>query len=273
MNGRYLVPRDSTDPAKKPSKEDRNHVEQYSPRAAGRWKGQPSMSTTRTLALVALGLVLFTQPLRGQDRSRYRDFQLGSDLPSVSALASVAPSEARTIHQRPAVMQELLWRPPYFVSGSTAPQHDPVRQIVFSFFDDQLSKMVVDYDQVRTAGLTDADMINAISTAYGAALKPGLKKIRPVASQLEQESGTPLAQWGDADYSVVLYRSAYASEFRIVVTSPRLEALARTADAQAIRLDEREAPQREIARQKKEVEDTRVSEEKARVANKAAFRP
>ena len=53
----------------------------------------------------------------------------------------------------------------------------------------------------------------------------------------------------------------------------RLEALARTADAQAIRLDQREAPQREIAREKKEVEDTRLSQAKARAANKAAFRP
>jgi hypothetical protein len=71
----------------------------------------------------------------------------------------------------------------------------------------------------------------------------------------------------------VLYRFTYSSEFRVVVTSPRLEALARAADAQAVLLNEREAPQREIARQKKEVEDTRVSEEKARAANKAAFRP
>jgi hypothetical protein len=38
-------------------------------------------------------------------------------------------------------------------------------------------------------------------------------------------------------------------------------------------LDDREAPQREIARQKKETEDARASQEKSRVANKAAFRP
>ena len=57
------------------------------------------------------------------------------------------------------------------------------------------------------------------------------------------------------------------------MTSPRLEALARTADAEAIRLDEREAPGRELARQKKETEDARASEEKARLANKPAFRP
>jgi hypothetical protein len=217
--------------------------------------------------------LLASRPLQSQDRSRYRDFRLGSDLPSVSTLTSVAASEARTIHKRPALMQELEWRRPYFVSGSTTPLDDPVRQIVFSFYDDQLSKMVVEYDRDRTAGMTDADMIDAISIAYGPASKPALTKARAVTSQLEEKSGMPVARWGDADYSVVLYRSSYASGFQIIVTSPRLEALARTADAQAIRLDEREAPQREIARQKKEVEDTRVSQEKARLANKAAFRP
>jgi hypothetical protein len=236
------------------------------------------MITTRTLAN-GVALVLSTQLLQGQDRSRYRDFQLGSDLPSVAALAKVAASDARTIRQRPAVLQELEWHPRYFVSGSTAAQNDPVQQIVFSFYNDQLSKMVVDYDHDRTAGMTDADMIDAISTAYGPPLKPAVKKTRTVTSKIEEESGTPVARWGDPDCSVVLYRSSdlYRSSsdqrFRIIVTSPRLEALARTADAQAIRLDEREAPQREIARQKKEVEDTRVSQAKARIVNKAAFRP
>jgi hypothetical protein len=127
--------------------------------------------------------------------------------------------------------------------------------------------------------MSDADMIEAISTAYGPPLKPAVRKTRAVPSQVEEESGTPVARWGDADYSVVLYRSSdlyrssSASRFRIVVTSPRLEALARTADAPAIRLDEPEAPQREIARQKKEAEDTRLSQEKARIANKAPYRP
>jgi hypothetical protein len=54
---------------------------------------------------------------------------------------------------------------------------------------------------------------------------------------------------------------------------PRLDALARTADAQALKLDAREAPQREAARQKKEADNARTSQEKARAANKAAFRP
>ena len=38
---------------------------------------------------------------------------------------------------------------------------------------------------------------------------------------MEDEFGTAVARWGDADYSVVLYRSSYASDFRAVVSSPR----------------------------------------------------
>jgi hypothetical protein len=171
------------------------------------------------------------------------------------------------------LMQEMQWRPSYYMSGSTAPQNDPVQQIVFSFYNDQLFKLVINYDRQRTDGLTDADMIDALSTVYGPPLKPDAKKSRAAASQAEDEAGTSIARWGDTDYSVVLYRSSYASEFRAIVMSPRLEALARLADAEAIKLDAREAPERENARQKKEADDSRAAQEKARIANKAAFRP
>jgi hypothetical protein len=223
------------------------------------------------LAIGALGVVLSTHFLQSQDRSRYRDFQLGGNLPSISALAGVASSEARTIHLRPALMQELQWQRPY--SSSAAGRTEPVKQIVFSFYNDQLSRMVVDYDADRTAGLTDADMIDALSTEYGPRLKPGVKAAQGVATPAEQESGTPVARWGDADYSVVLYRSSYRSGLRIIVASPRLEALARTADAQAVRLDQLDAPRIESARLKKETEDTRAAQERARLANKEVFRP
>jgi hypothetical protein len=210
--------------------------------------------------------------LRAQDRPQYRDFQLGSNLPSISALVGVAASEAKTIHQRPSVMQELQWQRPYSSSTSTLAGTDPVKQITFSFYNDQLSRMIVDYDRDRTIGMTDSDLIEAISTAYGPPLKIVARTGRTV-SHIEEESGTPVARWGDAGYSVVLYRSSYASGFRMIVASPRLEALARTAEVQALRLDELEAPRRELERQKKEAADTRISQEKARVVNKAAFRP
>ena len=226
----------------------------------------------RALAIGVLGFVLAAPSLHSQGRSRYRDFQLGGDLGSISALTGVAVSSARTIHLRPAIMQELQWQRPYSMNATTLEQTEPVKQIVFSFYNDQLSKMVVDYDQDRTAGMTDADLIEAISTEYGPQSKPSPRIGRGAASPVDEESGTSLARWAGTDYSVVLYRS-YSSNFRIIVASPRLEALARTADVQAVRLDDREAPLREIARHKKETEDLRASQEKARLANKAAFRP
>jgi hypothetical protein len=116
-------------------------------------------------------------------------------------------------------------------------------------------------------------MIDALSTEYGPRLKPAVRGTQAAVSPVEQESGTPVARWGDADYSVVLYRSSYRSGLRIIVASPRLEALARTADAQAVRLDGLDAPRLESARLKKETEDTRAAEEKARLANKEVFRP
>jgi hypothetical protein len=98
----------------------------------------------RTLAVVALWLVGSPHPLYGQDVSGYREFLLGGDLPSVSALTGVATSAARTIHVRPALMQELDWRPRNSVGGTSATQADPAQQIVFSFYNDQLSRVTVD---------------------------------------------------------------------------------------------------------------------------------
>ncbi len=214
----------------------------------------------------ALAFVMTAVPASAQNLARYRDFALGADLPSIAALVGVAPTTATTVHARPVVMQELQWRRPY------AAEPDAGQQIVFSFYDNQLSTMVVDYDRDRTAGMTDADLIEAMTAIYGAPLKRGVRTVPGIASEVEQESGTLLARWGAADYAVALYRSSYASGFRIIVASPRLQALARTAVAQSNRLDARDAPGLEIARQKKEAEDLRASQAKARLANKAAFK-
>ena len=230
------------------------------------------MIAARRLAIGSVGFVLCTQLLSGQSTPHYREFELGGDLASVSTLAGVAVSEAKTTHQRPALIQELQWRLPYASTGPAAPSADPVQQIVFSFYNDQVFRLVIDYDRNRTEGMTDGDMIDAISSAYGPISKMPPKN-RVANAQVAEESGTRVAHWGDADYSVVLYRSSYASGFRMVVTSLRLDALARTAEAEAVRLDERDAPRREIARQKKEADDARTAQEKARLANKAAFRP
>ena len=232
------------------------------------------MINARTLATVACGIVGLTRGVDGQSLSQYRNFTLGSGVASVAAIAGVDPAEAKTIHQRPAVLRELEWRPSRWVAGSSASSVDPVEQILFSFYNDQLFRVVVDYGHERTQGMTDADMIEGISSIYGATLPRSTRVDGRAASQLETESGSSVARWGDSDHRVVLYHSSsYGATYRLIVTDARLDDLARKAEAQAGRLDDQEAPAREIARQKTERDDARVAAAKAREANKGVFRP
>jgi hypothetical protein len=191
----------------------------------------------------------------------------------VSALTGVPSSDARTIHQRPALLQDLEWRPSRAMSGSAAESIDPVERVVFSFYDDQLFQIVVDYGRDRTEGMTNLDMIDAISATYGPGITPARSSGR-VQSQIEIESGTAVARWADPKHAVVLYRtSSYREAYRLIVTDAVVANLARKAATQALRLDEQEAPQRELARQTKERDDARAAAEKARSANKGQFIP
>jgi hypothetical protein len=160
------------------------------------------------------------------------------------------------------------------VAGANATSTDPVEQIRFSFYDNQLFQVVVDYGHERTEGMTDADMIEGISSIYGAPLPRSSRVAGRAVSQLETESGSLVARWGDSEHRVGLYRtSPYGAAYRLIVGDARLDDLARTAETQARRLDDQEAPAREIARQKKETDDGRLAAAKARAANKGVFRP
>jgi len=230
------------------------------------------MSIARAVTLGVLGLAWSTQALEAQSFSRYRTFDLGTNLAAVSTATGVAPSEAKTIHQRPAVLQDLEWRPSRWAAGANST--DPVERISFSFYNDQLFRIVVDYSHDRTEGMTQADLIEALSAVYGAVLPRTTRSAGRVAAQVETESGSPLARWGDAEHSIALYQtSSYRTTFRLIVTdAPRAE-LARKANGEAERLDLQEAPQREIVRQNKERDDQQAAAAKARSTNKDVFQP
>jgi hypothetical protein len=205
------------------------------------------------------------------DLSRYREFRFGMNLLAVAKQAEMQPSEARVIHQRPAVIQELEWRPQRSLAYS--PQADPVQGVLFSFYNGDLFRIVVNYDQIRTEGLTDEDMVEAISAKYGTATQPAAKVILFSSSQVYNDSENVIARWEDSQYSFNLFRSSYQPTFGMLVFSKRLDPLAQVAIVEAVRLDEQEAPQRDIALQKKQDEENRARQAKARLANKATFRP
>jgi hypothetical protein len=142
------------------------------------------MINTHTFATCAVGLVLLTHGVDGQAVAQYRNFELGVNVAAVSVLTGVATSEAKTIHERPAVLQDLEWRPSRWTTSSALlPSTDPVQQIAFSFYNDRLFRIVVDYDRDRTEGMTDADMVEALSAVYGATLEPPDQPASPHASK------------------------------------------------------------------------------------------
>ena len=231
------------------------------------------MITARTLTIVISCSVLLTSWTHAQDLSRYRDFQFGMNLPTVAKQADLKQSDARAVHQRPAIIEELEWRPQSFLRTSPRPQGDPVKDVLFSFYNGELFRMVVNYDPDKTQGLTNDDMVGAISATYGTASRPTAKTISFSSAQGYSETEKVMARWEDSQYSFNLFRSSYEPKFGMVVFSKRLDALARLAVVEATRRDEQEAPQREVERQKKEDQETRATEEKARLSNKEHFRP
>ena len=202
------------------------------------------------------------------DLSRYRNFELGSDLATVAKQAAAEPSQAKVIHSRPALIQDLEWRPqPLGASSRT----ESVQEVLFSFYDGQLFRIKVDYDRYQTEGLSVDDFVDALSAAYGPAAKPAAGANVAQGSYGDQEE--IVARWQDSQYRFDLIRLSYGPTYRLVGLMKKLEAPAEAATVEAKRLDDQEAPQREAARLASEEDAAKAKLEKARLVNKPKFRP
>jgi len=130
--------------------------------------------------------------LSAADLSQYREFRLGMDLQSVARLVKSEPSQAKVLHRKPALLQEMEWRPQFLSANSS--QSDPVRAGVFSFYDGALYRALITYNEAKTEGLTPEDLTAALAAVYGPAT-PAAAAIM-VASEGIQENASVLAQWG-----------------------------------------------------------------------------
>ena len=230
------------------------------------------MSSLRPVALVAFVVLLSRPTLDAQDLTRYRDFELGSSVSSVVTVSGATARDVSVVHRRPVMIQELVWRPPY-VMRSSGVVADPVREVAFGFYDDRLFRIVISYDRDRTEGLTNEDLIEAVSATYGTPLLPGARRAGPASRSGDDTESIIVAQWEDSHQRLTLFRGTYPRLFRLELISKNLNDLAHAAAIEATRLDNREAPAREAERLKAQIADARAAEEKARLANKAAFRP
>jgi len=228
------------------------------------------MISARSVTTSIFCVLLSAHLAAAQDLSTYRGFQFGMDLPAVAKLAGMKPSEAKVLHERPALIQELTWQPPF--SRGSSPDEDPVWNTVFRFYNGELSRIVVNYKRNRTAGLTHQDLIEAISAMYGTPATLS-REVTFSLSEVYNDSQVVLSRWEDPQYSFSLFRSAYQPAFGMLAVSKRLDALAREASIEAVRMDKQEAPQREAEQQRTREEARRTVEEKARLLNKPQFRP
>jgi hypothetical protein len=161
-------------------------------------------------------------------------------LGAAATQAGMNPVHAKTLHQRPALIQELWWRRS---PGTPSPETDPVREVVFSFYNGALFRMVINYDPHRTERLTDDDMIKTISAQYGVGARPVATVVVFSSSQIYNDREKVIARWEDSQYSYSLFRSCNQPTFGMLIFSKRLDALAQAAIVEAMRMDNQQAPQ------------------------------
>lgn len=211
-------------------------------------------------ALLMIVVILLSTPqIHAQDLSRYRNFSFGTTVADLSKQIDQKPANAAVLHERPALIQELTWWPPQ-PYGTLRPA-EPVDQLLFSFYNGALYRMLVTYETSATKGLTDEDMIRVISAKYGLATRPVAAVVNFPMNPSYKATEKVIARWEDSQYALNLFRS-YGDTFAMVMFTKQLDAQAGISIAESVKLDAQEAPQKEAARVKKTAEDLELDRQK-----------
>jgi len=216
---------------------------------------------------ILCGVLLLAAPiLRAQDFSKYRTFSLGTNLTAILKHTDQRMVDVKATHDGSVLFQELTWSPANGMGVSYRSEN--VDELVFSFYKGELYKMVVTYERASTEGLTADDMVKSISAKYGPATSVALE-IDSAGNEQYELRQKPVASWEDSLYSFNLVRSSFSNAFQLVIYSKRVNADADAALAQVVKMDELEAPQKAVQRQKKEADEVEVTRQK----NQKSFRP
>jgi hypothetical protein len=219
-------------------------------------------------AIVAMLVLITGSVISAQDLSKYRKFALGTSLPALLKQTGQDSREVSVDHQSPALIQEMTVWPVDGSYSSSSANRDPVLQILFSFYNGRLYRMAVTYDRLSMEGLTEDDLVKAISLRYGTGRR-FYPEINLVAPDVIESADEVIARWESPLNSVSLVQSNGMNSFRLIVLSKQLDAQAETAITSAVKLETDEAPQQEADRQNQEAVDL----EAARQKNLTGFRP
>jgi hypothetical protein len=224
------------------------------------------MKATRQLVFCLITLLFTVPTVHAQDFSKYRNFSLGTSLPTVLKYTGQKMADVKVTHSQPALIQEVTWWPPN--SSGTAFQSDAVREIVFSLYNGELYKMLITYDRASTEGLTTPDMMKAVTAKYGPVANVALA-IDSSANDRYDLRAKIIASWEDAQYAIDLVRSAFTDDFGLVIYSKRVNAEVELAIAESVKLEEQQRPKREAERHQRETDDLEATRQK----NRKIFHP
>ena len=226
-------------------------------------------TSTRRVVLALLCSATSASLLGAQGRPHYRAYQMGDNLLTISRQLGMPSPAGRLMPPALGAVEELRWRPQYVRRG-VAPSSDPVAKLVFSFFENQLFRIVIDYASDRTEGMTEADVVAAVSKVYGAPARR-THPPSPVGLRPQRSVDSVVAQWTDGEHQVALLAVQEQTAFRMIVSSAPLEALARAAGAHEAPADVNDWGSIDAARPNAD-RDSAVRE-KTRHANIASFIP
>jgi hypothetical protein len=182
--------------------------------------------SARLFTTAAFCVVLSAPGVARQAHPQYRTYWMGDDMSVIATQLGVAMPSVRLVPSTLGGLTELTWEAEY-VHRDTTSASSPVARLVFSFYEDQLFRIVIDYAYHRTEGMTEADMVEAISAVYG---QPA-KRIAPISPTSARGADATIARWRSGDSAVALLRVEPEAAFRAIVVSPGLEARARAAGA------------------------------------------
>ncbi len=223
------------------------------------------MKTMRNSILCLTAVLLGATLLPGQELSKYRGFSLGTNLADVLKLSGQKLADVKTLHARPALIQELSWWPGSSPGASAQPQS--VEEILFSFSGGELYKISVTYERASTQGLTVQDMVSSISEEYGP--PTNVESEMDASNKGYDTKPSPVAAWQDSQYSFELVRASYTDRLGLSIYSKAANAAAEQSIEQAVKLEEQERPEKEASQRKRDADDLEATREK----NQKSFRP
>lgn len=200
--------------------------------------------------------------------SHHRDIRLGETVEVVADRFKVDRKDVKILHARPDLVEEITWQPNRYVTGPTT--QDTVAEVVMTFHANRLARMVVFYERERTQGLTDADLLEALTETYG------LASLASSPTQPGRDMSTErrtFGRWEDDDTVVSLWREVYPNRVGLTITSIPADRALQQAILDGERLYLSEAPQRDTDRRAAETAAALARDEKVRLENKKKFKP